>query len=172
MPDEIRIRSLEAADLPQALTIQAANYPAFLWEDEAAFASRLDVASSYCLAAERDGVLVGYLLAHGWVSESPPPIGTILDKTIVGDVLFIHDLAVAPAGQGAGLGRRLIDQAFARAAADGFGRAELIAVEGAAPYWRGLGFADGSALPELAAKVAAYGAEARWMTRAIGGLDA
>lgn len=167
MPGEARIRRFEPRDLPSALAIQVANYPAFLCEDEVSFASRLDVAAPYCFAAEREGELVGYLLAHGWASHAPPSIGTVLDKTVAGDVLFIHDLAVAAAGQGTGLGRKLVDHACSLAMADGLRSAELIAVEGAAPYWRGLGFVETSASPELTAKVAAYGAEARWMTRAL-----
>ena len=49
--------------------------------------------------------------------------------------------------------------------------AELIAVEGAAPYWRALGFTEPSIPPALAAKVAAYGPAARWMSRPLAPLD-
>jgi len=161
------IRSLERADLPAALTIQKASYPAFLIEEETAFASRLDLPSSYSLAATWDGVLVAYLLAHGWRAQSPPPVGAVLRAPEQSEVLFIHDLAVSPAARGSGAGRRLVEHAFQLAAADGLNVAELIAVEGAAAYWRTLGFAVTEASPELAAKVAAYGASADWMTRAI-----
>lgn len=40
------VRPLERRDLPAALAIQSATYPAFLLEDEPAFANRLDVASA------------------------------------------------------------------------------------------------------------------------------
>lgn len=163
----IMVRSLVPADLAAALAIQAQSYPPFLLEDEAAFASRLAVRRPYCLAAVSDGVLIAYLLAHGWAGQSPPPVGAQLAPDVSGDVLFIHDLAVSAAGQGCGLGRKLIDYAFELAARDGLRTAELIAVEGAAPYWRGLGFAEGDPSPQLAARVAHYGADARWMTRAI-----
>lgn len=163
------LRALTRADLPAALAIQSLSYPAFLQEDEPAFASRLDVPASYCLAAERDGSLAGYLLAHGWPAASPPPVGQRLDPETPSEVLFIHDLAISPAGRGAGVGRALVDRAFALAALDGLSRAELIAVEGAADYWRGLGFAEAETSPALAAKVAGYGPKARWMTKRIGG---
>ena len=164
---DIFIRRLRRDDLPAALAIQSENYPAFLREDEAAFASRLHPEASYCLAATLDGALVGYLLAHGWPSQSPPAIGVQLSQDAPSEVLFIHDLAIGADGRGLAIGRKLIALAFELAAADGLGIAELIAVESAASYWRTLGFAEAAISPSLAAKVAAYGADARWMTRVV-----
>jgi GNAT superfamily N-acetyltransferase len=161
------LRRLEPADLPAALAIQARTYPAFLLENEAAFASRLAAAAPYCLAAERGGVLIGYLLAHGWLSQSPPALDARLAPDAPSEVLFLHDLALSPAARGFGVGGRLVARAMEMAARDGLRMAELIAVEGAAPYWETLGFSQEPPPPNLAAKIAAYGAEARWMTRAI-----
>lgn len=158
------IRRLEHDDLAAALTLQAASYPAFLREGAAAFASRLAVPASYCLAAMRGETLVAYLLAHGWAGQAPPPLGTVLEAEGRGEVLYVHDLAVSSDERGSGLGRQLIGRAFERARRDGLRTVELIAVEGAAGYWRALGFVDNAAPPALAAKVAAYGAGARWMT--------
>ncbi len=164
---EIAIRSLTCDDLPAALRIQFDSYPPFLCEDEAAFASRLHVASSYCLAATRNDAVVGYLLAHGWAAQSPPPIGTQLPHTAPREVLFIHDLAIGAGGRGLGLGRKLVARAFDLALADGLKIAELIAVRDAGSYWQTLGFSDAIASSSLQAKVAAYGPEARWMTKFI-----
>lgn len=160
----IVIRPLGRADLPDALALQRETYPAFLQEGEQAFASRLDVRPGYCLAATRDDRLIGYLLAHGWESGAPAAVDTILPSTTSGDALFIHDLSVSAAGHGAGLGRRLVSRALALAARDGLASAELIAVEGAAGYWRKLGFEESEVSPALAVKVAGYGDDARWMT--------
>lgn len=161
----MRVRPFHPYDLPAALALQARVYPAFLVEPEDAFASRLGVAAPYSLVAEQDGVLLGYLLAHGAPAEAPAPVGALLDRTFGGDVLFLHDLAVSPAARGQGVGGALLEHALARAAADGLHRAELVAVEGAHAYWRSMGFAETVASPALAAKVAGYGAAARWMTR-------
>ncbi|OWK29546.1 GNAT family N-acetyltransferase [Sphingomonas dokdonensis] len=167
----IAIRPLTTADLPQAMAIQSLAYPAFLREDAAAFASRLTLRQSCCLAATRADTcgetLIAYLLAHGWPSRSPPAIGTILSEPDGCAILFIHDLAVAPVGRGTAVGRRLVDVATGAAARQGLARAELIAVDGAAPYWQRLGFAEETVSPALADKVAAYGPAARWMTRPI-----
>ncbi|WP_294252069.1 GNAT family N-acetyltransferase [uncultured Sphingomonas sp.] len=158
---------LRPRHLPAALALQAQVYPAFLVEPEPAFASRLDVAAPFNLAAERDGNLVAYLLAHGWKRESPPPVGAVLDRATAGDTLYLHDLAVSDAARGTGIGRMLVEAAFEAAAEAGIARAELIAIDGAADYWRRLGFQAGSPSPDLAAKVAHYGPAAQWMWRVL-----
>lgn len=170
MPSQVppfAIRPLAARDLSAAVAIQLEVYPRFLAEDLAAFAGRLAVVPSYCLAATRDEALVGYLLAHAWQSAAPSAIGAVLGGPAPREVLFIHDLAIALAGRGGAIGHALVERTFALAAADGLPRAELIAVEGAETYWRGLGFTEPMASPDLAAKVAEYGPAARWMERTL-----
>ncbi|WP_246152342.1 GNAT family N-acetyltransferase [Sphingomonas montanisoli] len=148
--------------------MQNQSYPAFLCEEPAAFASRMLVPGSLCLAAIRSDRLIAYLIAHGSAARSPFPVGHVLGPGDAGhDVLFIHDLCVSTAGRGIDLGRRIIDHAFDLATTAGLRRAELIAVEGAESYWRGLGFVEEEVSPALAAKVASYGADARWMARDI-----
>lgn len=163
----IAIAALERQDVPAALTIQAEAYPAFLVEDEAAFASRIEISASYCLAAKQGSELLGYLLAHGWSRESPPTVGTVLADDVPSEVLYIHDLAISSFQRGRGVGHKLLDRAFELAARDGLRSAELIAVEGAANYWRGMGFTEGPVSDALRNKLATYGSRARWMTRAI-----
>lgn len=119
------------------------------------------------MAARRAGALIGYLLAHGWPRGSPPAVGTVLDPLAARDVLFLHDLALAPAARGLGVGERLVAAALDAARRDGLTDAELIAVEGAAGYWRRLGFREAPMTDVLAAKVAGYGMAARWMTRRL-----
>lgn len=168
MPDpDLIIEPLAQADLAEAVQLQRDVYPAFLIEDEAAFLSRSALPDACCLAARLDGRLAGYLLAHGWPAEAPPPVGARLAPAGPAEVLFIHDLAVSPRARGRKVGQALIARALGWAAEAGLRRAELIAVEGAADYWARLGFTETQTSPELAAKVAAYGSRARWMTREI-----
>ncbi|RIV89913.1 GNAT family N-acetyltransferase [Aurantiacibacter xanthus] len=162
------VDALRLPDLPAALAIQAEAYPPFLREGESAFASRIALSASYCLAARREGELLGYLLAHGWRRQSPPAVGAVLGDGGPSEVLFLHDLSVAAAGRSLAIGRKLVERAFALAAQDGLRRAELIAVEGAAGYWGKLGFVAEPVSRELAEKVRGYGEAACWMARAIG----
>src|SRR5690606_16548817 len=96
----IAVEALGRHDLPAALDLQKAAYPSFLVEGEGAFLSRIELAASYCLAAKHGEALLGYLLAHGWKRQSPPPLGTVLAEGVPSEVLFIHDLAVASAKRG------------------------------------------------------------------------
>ncbi|WP_066717327.1 GNAT family N-acetyltransferase [Sphingomonas pituitosa] len=158
----------QSRHLAQALALQSRAYPAFLVEPEPAFASRLHVAAPFNLVVERDGHLLAYLLAHGWPRESPPPVGAVLDPMRTGDTLYLHDLAVSPNARGMGIGQALVAHCFALAAAGELERAELIAVEGAADFWRRLGFRAETPSPALATKVARYGPAAQWMWRPLG----
>lgn len=170
MPYEIPIISITALrrhDLQAALAVQAETYPTFLLEQEEVFLSRIDLQASYCLAAKQGKKLFGYLLAHGWRRQSPPPLRTSHVEGVPSEVLFIHDLAVSSVARGLGVGRSLIARAFELAAKDGLSSAELIAVDGAAGYWSRFGFAEGTISIELREKLGAYGTHARWMTREI-----
>lgn len=167
-PCAFTIRRLHHRDLAAALAIQARTYPAFLQENEASFASRLDAAMPYCLAAHANSEPIGYLLAHAWPRSAPPALGVPLREAGPAEVLFIHDLAVAAAGRGHGVGRKLMDQAVDLAVHDGLRFAELVAVAGAAGFWRAMGFAALNPSPEITAKLAGYGHGAIWMGRPIG----
>ena len=163
----ISIKALARDDLRAALNVQAEAYPTFLVEEQGVFLNRIKLRTSYCLAAKHGDELLGYLLAHGWIRQSPPHIGTLLADGMPSEVLFIHDLAVSSAKRGLRVGQRLITRAFELAAQDGLCSTELIAVEGAADYWRQLGFVEEAVSGELLEKLGTYGTLARWMSRKI-----
>lgn len=94
-------------------------------------------------------------------------MGTALDPAAPAEVLFLHDLALAPAARGLRIGEWLVAAALEAARRDGLSEAELIAVEGAAEYWRRLSFVETPMTPTLATKVAGYGEAARWMRLAF-----
>lgn len=123
------------ADVAEALAIQARIYPPALVESEAVFRDRIALPGGFCLAARIAGRLAGYLLAYRWRAGSPPPIGALAggapaDGGALREVLFIHDLAVDPAGRGLRLGTRMVERALAAAADAGLREAQLVAVEG------------------------------------------
>ena len=159
---QVRIVPMEPDDIAEALAIQAQAYPVPLQEGPAVFAARLGLSPSFCFTARRAGAMVGYLIAHGWERANPPAIGTVNGCDGASDVLYIHDLAIAPHARGLRLGERLVARAFDSARASGLGEAELVAVEGAHSFWHRLGFCEGHS-PAIAAKLASYGAGARWM---------
>ncbi|WP_230279387.1 GNAT family N-acetyltransferase [Croceicoccus sp. Ery15] len=172
------IRAMTRADLPAAMAIQRAAYPAHLQEGEAAFASKLEAGGALCSVAERggagregagrEGEIFAYCLAHGWRAGSPPALGAVLQQGDAAQVLFIHDLCIAASARGSGAGRRMAEHCCEAGRAAGLTRAELVAVSGAAPFWRSMGFTEGVPDAALRAKLAGYGADARWMWRELG----
>lgn len=156
-------RRLTLDDIADAMAIQAACYPPLVHDGEVAFASRIKVAPDWCWAVESDGRLDAYLLSHPWPSMAPPEPDTVLAKA-EGEVWYIHDLSVAPHARGRGLARPLL--AACLDAHSAVARSELIAVEGAAPFWERLGWSpiDGAA-QSLTDKVSGYGPTALYMAR-------
>ena len=141
MSDAFSIRPMREADLDAVLAVQAQGYPPALRDGREAFASRITLAPSANLVVDGPDGCAGYLVSHPWLSRSPPPVDTVLDGPPPRpECWFIHDLSVAPAAQGAGLARRLFLAGAAAAETLGLRRSELIAVEGAAPFWLRLGY--------------------------------
>lgn len=168
----IQLRLLTPTDLPAAAAIQNAVYAPLYRENAEVLGSRLAVAPACCWGAFEAGSLCAYILSHPWPAGSPPPIGRALSSAPAGgDNWFVHDLAIAPSARGLGLGRQLVGRAARAARAQGLVRGDLVAVQGAHAFWARLGYASPTSLhPALAAKVAAYGEDARYMTVSLADL--
>lgn len=166
------LRPLRRADIAAAEKLQALCYPPALRDSAAALRSRLDIAGQCCFAALFaaliDDTLIGYILAHPWPRLCPPPVDTVLGTPpSAPDVHYIHDLSIDPAMRGTGLGRALVTVSQDLARQAGLARSELIAVAGAAPFWHTLGYEAVPTDERLAAKVRAYGEEARYLARPL-----
>jgi GNAT superfamily N-acetyltransferase len=162
------VRPMRVGDLPAVLELQHRAYPPALHDSAAAFESRMRLAPEMNLVHEIDGVLAAYLVSHPWSRRAPPPVDTVLKAVPAADrCWFVHDLTVSPDHRGRGLARTIVAAGRRAATSEGLLLAELIAVAGAAPFWRRVGFASVVAEPALAAKVAGYGPEAIYMQRDV-----
>lgn len=152
-------------DLGEVLALQGEGYPAALHDSADAFLSRMALTPALNLVAHEGGDLRGYLVSHPWGAGSPPPVNSVLPTTAPQACWYVHDLSVAEAARGLGLARRLLMAGRDAALAQGLTRSELIAVEGAAPFWRRQGWSLPAIIaPDLAAKVSGYGPSAVFMT--------
>jgi [ribosomal protein S18]-alanine N-acetyltransferase len=97
---EVRIRILQAGDLPRVLEIEEVSFST-AWR-ESTFRGLLRRTDTDLLAAERAGHLVGYAIA--W---------TVTDQAEIGNV------AVAPEARGLGIGRLLVQAMVERLARRG-----------------------------------------------------
>lgn len=172
---EIVLRRMLAADLPAVLAVQAQCYAAPLIESADALASRLALSRETCwVAALPEGRLAAYLFTHAWPEATLPTLDGVLARDwppTTPLTWFVHDMAVAPAGQGTGLAVRLYATAEQSARALGLTSSRLIAVQSAATWWRRIGYAPltSQAAAPHAHKLAAYGTDAILMERRFGG---
>jgi ribosomal-protein-alanine N-acetyltransferase len=97
--DSLTIRPLGYADLPQVIAIERRAFPT-AWS-LGMFVLELSKPSGICLAASRDGKLVGYLICARYA-----------------DVWHLMNIAVDPAVRGQGVGTALLEQMVARAGED------------------------------------------------------
>ena len=163
--DEAAWRSMMPGDVDGVVEIARLAFPDH-FEDRACFAERLTLYPRGCFVLEAERI-AGYLIAYPWLSGSAPPLNTTIGTLPAhADLLYLHDLALLPSvrGQGAtpAILKRLIDQAEG----DAWPAIALVAVNDAAGFWQRMGF-DIVANPSMAAKLASYGADARYMVRKL-----
>ena len=82
------------------------------------------------------------------------------------DCLYLHDLAILPDARGLGAAAAAIDVLTACAVAASLEAMALVSVHGAETFWARIGFCDAPD-PRLAEKLAAYGPDARYMTKRL-----
>ena len=167
--DALTLAPLHAGDLPAVMRIQAQCYTAIVPESLASMSAKQQHAPHTCHAAWRRGALVGYLLSlpvRGLALPALDSRACTIDPAA--DALYLHDLALAPAARGSGAGQALVARALAVGAQRGLRRALLVAIQGSAPYWARQGFEPlAPPTPDVRAKLASYGADARLMQRPL-----
>lgn len=141
MNPEIVVRAERAADAAGITDLVRRAYATVAHSDhrEHRMVERLRRSAAFVpvlsLVAERDGVLAGHLLlTRAWIRDRDGAVET----------LALAPLSVAPAHQGRGVGRRLVEAAHARAEALGFGSVVLVGPPG---YYRRFGYEPLSRYP-------------------------
>lgn len=168
----LQLKVIGTEDVPQVLALQAQCYgPEFL-ESAEAFVAKLDAARH--LHCSYLAVEAGEPLAY--VVSLPVDDGQLpaLDAPTVTPAraprtLYLHDLAVSPAGRARRLGHKLVQQVVHRAQDMGLAQVALVAVQGSREYWRRHGFAEVEtpAGDALAGKLASFGSGATLMSRSL-----
>lgn len=150
-------------DLDAVMAVQRAAYAPPYHESGEVLAAKQVLGGALCQVAEDAGSCVGYVLAHPWSLAQLPPLHRVCAAPPAPDGVFLHDLALAPAARGTGLGQRLL-AAVEAAVAGRFERIGLISLPAALGFWHRHGF-----VAEPAADPAAcgYGIGARYLTRTV-----
>lgn len=125
---------------PAILTLQREVYHTIEPESLEVMRGKWLASPEYCFV-HRDGSGVGaYLLAHAWHSMLPPRLHAALPDELTGNILFVHDLAIAPRLAGHGVGRSMVEHLLRCAADDGKQSALLVAIQASRPFWSKFGF--------------------------------
>ncbi|MCD0504826.1 GNAT family N-acetyltransferase [Bordetella petrii] len=168
MTEGHRVRAMCRRDIDEVLSIQASVYPAALLEGADLFLNRMQVSPGTCMVAHGEHGLLGYLVAYPWVSGHPPTLDVALDALPEdADSWFVHDCAVLPAAQGTGVAQALLHGGLAHARQRGLRHTSLVALRPAIGYWERLGYQSAGTGTALQAKLARYGAGARYMVRTL-----
>ena len=155
-------RPMTKADLPAVAALADRLHPHHP-ESPAVFAERLALAPAGCRVLSAGNGLLGYTISHPWTGEGPPPLDALLGALPARPGAWhIHDVALDPAGRGAGHAAAVLR---ALLAAQSLPRATLVAIPGMEAYWARHGFQD-APVADIAA-LASYGAGARFMARAV-----
>lgn len=159
-------RSMTTSDLDRVCRIAAIGFPDH-FEGRDCFENRLGLAPAGCFVLQTAGDLEGYLVAYPWRADAAPPLNTLIE-TIPDDaeVLYLHDLALTPAVRGQGWSKPAMQAVLDLAKAGGWKTVALVAVNDAVDFWRAHGF-QVRETPEMTAKLASYGSDARYMIRPV-----
>ncbi|GLK49420.1 acetyltransferase [Brevundimonas intermedia] len=156
---------MRPADIDAVVEVARLSFPDH-FEDRACFQNRLALYPRGCFVlADGDAPAKGYLIAYPWRADSAPPLNTVIEGLPADpDLIYLHDLAVHPQARGGGVTRAVIERLADQAAEDGWPAVALVAVNDAVDFWSRHGFAERET-PGMAAKLASYGSDARYMMR-------
>jgi predicted N-acetyltransferase YhbS len=134
-------RPLTRGDVPGLHRLEAEAYLPSLHESDEAFIRLIELFPEGALGCFDDQGLCGYAfgvpLTAGSTLQLRSPLERIPDAA---DTFYVHDVAVAERCRGRGVGRALATRLLDVARARGFTRAELVSVQGSAPFWEKFGF--------------------------------
>ncbi len=167
---ELSLQPLTAADLGELLALQSRCYGADYLESRTSFEAKLAATEgrATCWMARRGLEALAYAVALPVTEHTLPALNAPLcERVAQPELLYLHDIAVAPEARSLGLAGQLLTQLTERAQALGLKRLALIAVQGSVPYWSRQGFEPWPATGALAAKLASFGAEAQLMQRRL-----
>ena len=143
------------------------RWSAFLEKIERAYVGLLAEGCVGCLALAGPGGGLGYAFSHPWRLGDAPALDAFLGALPERPAgLYLHDIAMLPEARGRGAAGAAILRLTALAATERLAAMALVAVRGTGPFWARAGFVAAPD-PRLAAKLAAYGADARYMTRRL-----
>ena len=163
---DVSWRAMSGYDLAAVSAIASKVHPGF-FEADAVLAEKHTLYRNGCYILEVAEKPAGYVLSHPFTLGSLPALDTLLgalpDEP---DTFYIHDLALLPVARGVKAAGKIIAALTKHAEAMGFPTMSLVAVNGSGAFWEKQGFVV-EERAELADKLAAYEADARYMVKTL-----
>ena len=158
-------RPMRPDDIDAVVEVARLSFPDH-FEDRACFQNRLALYPRGCFVLSGgEAAPRGYLIAYPWRAESAPPLNTVIEGLPAEPALiYLHDLALHPEARGGGVTGAVVERLAEQATEDGWPAIALVAVNDAVRFWARHGFVEHAA-EGMAAKLASYGADARYMVR-------
>jgi len=139
----MQIRPLTTADLPRVQRIEADSYRADLREGEAPLLAKMALFRAGALGCFDGEELCGYAFALPWRTGQLIAVAQIVETLPDHpDVMYVHDMVVAPAHRRKGVASLLFGEIARLAAKFDLPRFALVAVQGSEPFWQRLGFEE------------------------------
>lgn len=135
------VRPLVTADLPALFRVEEGSYTPDLRETEPAVLSKMALFRAGSLGCFHDDELCGYAFALPWKAGTLIGVAEVLTALPdPPDVLYIHDLVVAPGHRRRGVASTLVAAIVRLADALHLDRLALVAVQNSEPFWERMGF--------------------------------
>jgi len=165
----VELHAMTPADLDAVLALQQRCYGVGFLERREAFAAKLAATEGLgcCWMARQDGKPLAYAVSLPACEAALPALDAPhCEAPSAPTLLYLHDMAVAPEARSLGLATLMLAHLQERAWALGLTRLALVAVQGSLPYWQRQGFVEPAGMSAgLGAKLATFGAGARFLTR-------
>jgi ribosomal protein S18 acetylase RimI-like enzyme len=162
------ITEISKASWGEILHIQEEAYTGVPPEEVDVLKSKWEISPESCFVFRADdGNILAYLLAHSWNSLEPPKLFDKTPADSMGDILYLHDLAVSNRARGMGIGKQLAKKLIESAKEKQldkqckakYKKILLVAVQDSSRFWSGLGFCEVLQVPVCSS----YGDDAKLM---------
>jgi ribosomal protein S18 acetylase RimI-like enzyme len=135
------VRTLEADDLDEVLTVQASCYREDLLESRECFIQKILISPSGCLGAFVARRLAAYVFTHPWQEGAPVHLDSrSLSSPLRIDCIYIPDMGVIPRARGHGIVDALLRGVQTTADARSLDLFALVAVQNSEAFWERRGF--------------------------------
>jgi GNAT superfamily N-acetyltransferase len=145
MKQKAVVRTMRQEDLAAVLDIQSCCHDETKLESNDSFLAKLEASPATCFIALIGETPVGYLVAVPAEGGNPPPLNSpTYSMPPTANALYLHDLAVHSAAQGAGVAVALIEAYFGAVRRSNLPFACLTAVNDSGAFWARYGFRPAS----------------------------